>query len=161
MSKNLTATAYNESSIRRRSDYIIGFIAPAIGPNKSRKLTRLIASAHNIRVNVWMKKQHTWLLSVCETMHVVFAFKLYRVYCVRRYKPREFLGFVWTDCWGNKSNYVITSPANTNVNYGKKYSAPGTIFRGLLDGYWTNKSNNWQIYSLYLTVANALNIKEV
>ena len=39
---------YSEQ-IRRRSDYIIGFIAPAIGPNKSRKLTWLIAPAHNIR----------------------------------------------------------------------------------------------------------------
>ena len=28
------------------------------------------------------------------------------------YRPCEFLGFVWTDCWGDKSNYVITSPAN-------------------------------------------------
>ena len=34
--------------IRRRSDYTIGFIAPAIGPNKSKKLTRLIAPTHNI-----------------------------------------------------------------------------------------------------------------
>ena len=38
--------------IRRRSDYIIGFIAPAIGPNKSKKLTRLIAPIHNIRGEV-------------------------------------------------------------------------------------------------------------
>ena len=41
--------------IRRRSDYIIGFIAPAIDPNKSKKLTRLIAPVHNIRGKVWMK----------------------------------------------------------------------------------------------------------
>ena len=41
--------------IRRRSDYIIGFIAPAIGPNKSKKLTPLIAPTHNIRGKVWMK----------------------------------------------------------------------------------------------------------
>ena len=41
--------------IRRRSDYVIGFIAPAIGPNKSRKLTRFMAPAHNIRGKVWMK----------------------------------------------------------------------------------------------------------
>ena len=39
-------------TIRRRSDYIIGFIAPAIGPNKSKKLTRLIALAHNIHGKV-------------------------------------------------------------------------------------------------------------
>ena len=39
-------------------------------------------------------------------MFVVFHlnFAAYIVY--RRYKPREFLEFVWTDCWGNKSNYV-------------------------------------------------------
>ena len=42
-------------SIRRRSDYIIGFVTPAIGPNKSKKLTRLIALAHNTRGKVWMK----------------------------------------------------------------------------------------------------------
>ena len=33
----------------------------------------------------------------------------------RRYKPCDFLEFVWTDCWGNKSNYVITSPANRQI----------------------------------------------
>ena len=38
--------------IRRRSDYII---APAIGPNKSKKLTPLIAPTHDIRGKVWMK----------------------------------------------------------------------------------------------------------
>ena len=50
----------------------------------------------------------------CEAMYVVFHsnFAVYIVY--RRYKPCEFLEFVWTDCWGNKSNYVITSPANSN-----------------------------------------------
>ena len=32
-------------------------------------------------------------------------------------KPCEFLEFVWTDCWGNKSNYVITSPANYTVMF--------------------------------------------
>ena len=41
--------------IRRRSDYIIGLIAPAIGPNKSKKLTPLIALTHNIRGKVCMK----------------------------------------------------------------------------------------------------------
>ena len=38
--------------IRRRSDYIIGFVTPAIGPNKFKKLTRLIAPVHNIRGKV-------------------------------------------------------------------------------------------------------------
>ena len=41
--------------IRWRTDYIIGFFTSAIGPNKSEKLTRLIAPAHNIRGKVWMK----------------------------------------------------------------------------------------------------------
>ena len=31
------------------------FVAPAIVPNKSKKLTRLISPAHNIRGKVWMK----------------------------------------------------------------------------------------------------------
>ena len=56
-SSNVTSLAYQYciDLIRRRSNYIIGFIAPAIGPNKSKKLTRLIAPAHNIRGKVWMK----------------------------------------------------------------------------------------------------------
>ena len=67
--------------IRRRSDYIIGFIAPAIGPNKSRKLTRLIAPAHNIRVKVWMNNIHGF--TDRQLSHVrCFSFKLCRVYCV-------------------------------------------------------------------------------
>ena len=33
----------------------------------------------------------------------------------RHYRPCEFLGFVWTDCWGDKYNYVITSPANRSL----------------------------------------------
>ena len=43
------------NTIRRRSYVIIGFVAPAIGPNKSKKLTRLISPTHNIRGKVWMK----------------------------------------------------------------------------------------------------------
>ena len=41
--------------IRQRSYVIIGFVAPAIGPNKSKKFTRLISPTHNIRSKVWMK----------------------------------------------------------------------------------------------------------
>ena len=102
--------------IRRRSDYIIGFIAPAIGPNKSKKLSRFIAPVHNIRGKVWMIK--TYMASqtdsyrlwshVCRCYHSNFA--AFIVFW--RYKPCEFLWFLWTDCWGNKSYYVITSPAN-------------------------------------------------
>ena len=41
----------------------------------------------------------------------------------RRYKPCEFLGFVWTDCWGNKSYYVITSPANRSKQIQETHKA--------------------------------------
>ena len=85
--------------IRRRSDYI----APAIGPNKSKKLTRLIAPAHNIRGKVIF----------CEPMCALFQSNFAAYIVCRGYKPCEFLGFVWTDCWGNESYYVITSPANS------------------------------------------------
>ena len=40
---------YAGTAIRRRSDYIIGFVTPAIGPNKVKKLTRIIAPVHNIQ----------------------------------------------------------------------------------------------------------------
>ena len=107
--------------ICRRSDYIIGFIASAIGPNKSKKLTRLIAPVHNIRGKVWMKNNidptllHRQAVIGCEAMYAVFHLN-FAVYIVwRRYKPCDFLGFVWTDCWGNKSYYVITSPANCYI----------------------------------------------
>ena len=76
-------------SIRRRSDYIIGFITPAIGPNKSKKLTRPIVPTHNLRGKVWMEDSYllyTWLhrqLTCCLWSHVCcFSFKLCRVYCV-------------------------------------------------------------------------------
>ena len=116
-SKNKSKIQDTHYPIRCRSDYIIGFITPAIGPNKSEKLTRPIVPTHNLHGKVWMADsthglQRINLLSVHEAMYVVFHsnFALYIVY--RRYKPCEFLEFVWTDCWDNKSNYVITSPAN-------------------------------------------------
>ena len=64
-------------SIRRRSGYIIGLIAPAIGPNKSKKFTWIIAPVHNIRSQVWMKNNiYTWFhrqtVIICEAMYVVF-----------------------------------------------------------------------------------------
>ena len=43
---------YIQGSIRWRSYVIIRFVAPAIGPNKSKKLTRLISPTHNIRGKV-------------------------------------------------------------------------------------------------------------
>ena len=48
---------------------------------------------------------------VCEAMYVVFHPNFAAFIVCRRYKPCEFLGLVWTDCWGNKSDYDITSPA--------------------------------------------------
>ena len=45
-------------------------------------------------------------------MYVVFHSNFAEYIVCRRYKPCEFLGFVWTDCRGNKSYYVITSLAN-------------------------------------------------
>ena len=62
--------------IRRRSDYIIGFVTPAIGPNKFKKLTRLIVPVHNTRGKVWMKNNiHGFTdnkLIVCEALCAVF-----------------------------------------------------------------------------------------
>ena len=51
-------------------------------------------------------------LSVKPCMYVVFHSNFAACIVCRRYKPCEFLGLVWTDCWGNKSDYDITSPAN-------------------------------------------------
>ena len=62
------------------------------------------------------EKQHTWLHKQkaigCEAMYVVFHSNFAAYIVCRRFKRCEFPGFVWTDCWGNKSYYVITSPAN-------------------------------------------------
>ena len=57
---------YHKFGIRRRSDYITGFITPAIGPNKSKKPTRLIALAHNKGSKVWMKNNiHGFTVDNC------------------------------------------------------------------------------------------------
>ena len=120
-SKTVFWNVHDHYWIRRRSDYIIGFIAPAIGPNKSKKLTRLIALAHNIHGKVWMKNNiHGFTdrhFIVCETMYIVFQSNFAAYIVCRSYKRCEFLGFVWTDCRGNKPYYVITSPANSKVQY--------------------------------------------
>ena len=61
------------------------------------------------------EKQHTWLhrqtVTFCEVMHVVFHSNSARYIVCRGYKLCEFLEFVWIDCMGNKSYYVITSLA--------------------------------------------------
>ena len=53
-------------------------------------------------------------------MYVLFHSNFAASIVCRRYKPCEFPGFVWTDCWDNKSYYVITSSANdiykTNID---------------------------------------------
>ena len=71
------------------------------------------------------EKQHTWLhkqtVIVCEAMYVVFHSNFAAYIVCQSHKPCEFPGFVWTYCWGNKSYYVITSPANTGMWYGKIY----------------------------------------
>ena len=108
--------------IRRRSDYIIGFIAPAIGPNKPRKLTRFIAPAHNIRGKVWMKNNmHGFTdrqLSSVKPCMLFFIRTLPRILCAGAISRVSFLGFVWTDCWANKSYYVITSPVRIEQSLG-------------------------------------------
>ena len=45
-------------------------------------------------------------------MYIVFHSNFAAYIVCRSYKRCKFLGFVWTDCRGNKSYYVITSPAN-------------------------------------------------
>ena len=115
-----TTTSMNwialHTCIRWRSDYIIGFVTPVIGPNKFKKLTRLTAPEHNTRGKVWMKNiihnftDNNWI--VFEVMHVVFHSNFAAYIVCRHYKPCGFFRFVWTDYWGNKFDYVISSPAN-------------------------------------------------
>ena len=70
--------------IPQRSDYIIGFVTPAISPNKSKKLTWPIVLTHNLRGKVWVEDSTHGFRNnyVCEAMFVVFSFNLCRVYCV-------------------------------------------------------------------------------
>ena len=64
------------------------------------------------------EKEHTWLhrqtVIVCGAMYIVFLSNFAAYIVCRSYKRCEFLGFVWTDCRGNKPYYVITSPANSH-----------------------------------------------
>ena len=94
---------------------------------------------------------------VYEAMHVVFHSNFAAYIVCRRYKPCEFLGFVWTNCWGKKSNYVITSPANINRSwvvankYVEQTSRPRpqcnsrtVIYGGTVTGdrkFWRDNSN--------------------
>ena len=81
--------------IRRRSDYIIGFVTPAIGPNKSKKPTRPIVPTHNLRGKVWMEDStqgftNSNLLSVKPCM-LFFIQTLPRVLCTGAISSVSFL----------------------------------------------------------------------
>ena len=64
------------------------------------------------------ENQNTWLhrrtVIGCEAMYVLFHSNFAAFNVCQRYESCGFPGFVWTDCWGNKSYYVITSPANSS-----------------------------------------------
>ena len=47
------------------------------------------------------EKQEKQTSYVCEAMYVVFHSNFAAYIVCHRYKPCEFLGFVWTDYWGN------------------------------------------------------------
>ena len=87
-SKSRTSRCHTQT-IRRRSDYIIGFVIPAINPNKSKKFTRLLALAHNIRSKFQIKTTYmaSKTITCCLWSHVCcFSFEYWRVYCVRALK---------------------------------------------------------------------------
>ena len=74
------------------------------------------AGTQNTRQSLNEKQHMAWLhrqtVIVCEAMYIVFHSNFAAYIVCQSYKPCEFPGFVWTDCWDNKSYYVITSPAN-------------------------------------------------
>ena len=79
--------------IRRRSDYIIGFITPVIGPNKSKKLTRPIVPTHNLCGKVRMEDSthgFTDMLSVKPCM-LFFIQTLPRILCTGALSRVSFL----------------------------------------------------------------------
>ena len=82
-------------TIRQRSDYIMGFVTPAIGPDKSKKLTWLIAPVHNTHGKVWMNHKmmaytDNKLLSVKPCM-VFFIQTLPRISCTDAISHVSFL----------------------------------------------------------------------
>ena len=62
----------------------------------------------------WLHRQQD---TVCKAMYAIFHSNFAAYIVCRRYKACEFLGFVCNDCWGNKSNHIITFPANKNLNF--------------------------------------------
>ena len=62
-------------------------------------------------------------------MYVVFHSNFAACTVCRRHKPCEFLSYVWTDCWGNKSYYIITSPANSQEQrFGRHVQSLGRMW---------------------------------
>ena len=59
-------------SIRRRSDYVMRIITPAIGLNNSKKLTQQQRQSLNVKKLVMCEAMHAWC----------FSFKLCHGYCV-------------------------------------------------------------------------------
>ena len=92
-------------NIHQRSDYIIGSIAPAIGPNKSKKLTRLVALAHNIsskdlkknNIHGFTERQLSSVKPVCIIQHFHACDSLCRKGHASNYAP--FLPSSCTGCF--------------------------------------------------------------
>ena len=53
--------------------WLLNWITPAIGPNKSKKLTQLVALAHNKRGKVWMKKNIYGFTDDCPVRYILCA----------------------------------------------------------------------------------------
>ena len=68
----------------------ITLVAQAIGPNKSKKIARLIVPARNIHSKVWKNM-----------MYLVFHLNFAEYIVCRPNKACEILGFVWINCLGN------------------------------------------------------------
>ena len=104
-------------TIRQRSDYIIGLVASAIDPNKSKNLTRLIAQAYNVRGKVWMKN----------SIHGFIDNKLLSVKpCVllTAFTAKE-VAWGLKSCWLNKTCWINLKKKSQCFVIQKKYN---TIF---------------------------------
>ena len=75
-------------------------------------------------------------------MYIVFYSNFARYIVSRRYKPCEFLGFAWTNCWGDKPYYVITSPANTTHWY---LNIPLDQTHPFLKGFYSDNISNFRV----------------
>ena len=68
-------------------------------------------------------------------MYVVLHSNFAAFIVCQRYKPCGFPGFVWTDCWGNKSCYVITSTANRLEYQNQRFLVKDMIKKAKIDYY--------------------------